>query len=49
MVSIPNIQWFGVEKTIILMVIDLLGANIEDLFNNFNRKFSLKTILILAD
>ena len=48
-VGIPSIRWFGDECDFNVLVQDLLGPSLEDLFNYCGRSFSLKTILLIAD
>ena len=42
-------RWYGEECDFYVMISDLLGPSLEDLFNFCGRKFLLKTVLLLAD
>jgi len=48
-IGIPNVYWFGVEGDYNVMVMDILGQSLEELFNTCKKKFSYKTTLLLAD
>uniref|UniRef100_A0A0D9VEU2 non-specific serine/threonine protein kinase n=1 Tax=Leersia perrieri TaxID=77586 RepID=A0A0D9VEU2_9ORYZ len=47
--GIANIKWCGIDGEDNVLVIDLLGPSLEDLFVYCGRRFSLKTVLMLAD
>ncbi|KAH7102309.1 putative casein kinase [Auriculariales sp. MPI-PUGE-AT-0066] len=46
--GVPQIYHFGSENAYNVLVIDLLGPSLEDMFDKCGRKFSTKTVCLLA-
>ena len=46
--GIPTMHWFGIAGEYNAMVMELLGQNLEDLFNYCTKNFTLKTILMIT-
>ncbi|KAM7543139.1 hypothetical protein Aperf_G00000002283 [Anoplocephala perfoliata] len=50
--AVPRIHWFGsdgMRNDYRALVMDLLGPSLEDLFNYVGRRFTMKTVLMLAE
>lgn len=48
-ISIPKVYYFGVQGAKNILVMDLLGPSLNELLKKNQKKFSLKTTLMLAD
>ena len=48
-IGIPNIYWCGTLGKYNILIIDYLGKSLETLFNDCNRKFTLKTTIMIAE
>jgi hypothetical protein len=48
-VSIPYVKWFGSVGGYTAMALNLLGPSLEELFISNKLKFTLGTVLIIAD
>ena len=46
--GVPSVKFYGKEDDYYVLVMDMLGPSLEELFNYCGRHFSLKTILLLA-
>lgn len=46
--GVPTVYYFGQEGLHNILVIDLLGPSLEDLFDMCGRKFSTKTVVMVA-
>jgi len=47
--GIPTLHWHGSENGYNILVMDLLGPSLEDVFTHYRRRLSLKTVLMLAE
>ena len=45
---IPKIIWYGSENNYNFLVMDYMGLSLEKLFENHNKQFSLKTVIMLT-
>jgi hypothetical protein len=49
LVGFPKLYWSGKEGEHNIMVMELLGKNLEEQMKIVGKKFTMKTILLIAD
>ena len=49
LIGFPQFHYYTSTQEFNLMVMELLGPSIEDMYNLCNKRFTLKTVLMLAD
>lgn len=47
--GVPEVKWFGTDNDSRIMVMQLLGPSLENVFQTCNQHFSLTTVLVIAD
>jgi len=47
--GVPRVYHYSVEGEFNAMVMDALGPSLEDLFKFCHRKFTIKTVCMIAD
>jgi len=48
-VGIPRVKWYGVEGDYNVLVMDLVGPSLSELLDYCHGRFTMKTVLMLAD
>lgn len=48
-IGIPTFHWCGTQGSYNILIMDLMGASLEELFVYVKRKFTLKTTLMVTD
>lgn len=47
--GMPKLRWSGICRNHNILVVDMLGPSLETLFNSCKRRFSLSTVVVIAD